>query len=170
MNRSRARLAGKDPQERILAVPKTQRSRRTIPLFPTTVERLKSWKARQDEKRLQMGSAYNDHDLLCTRPDGRPHNPGSVTSQYREWVKCHKLPPARLHDLRHSFATNLLNRGVPMQVVSRYLGHSSLAVTDAVYFHLTVEDTRKALEAAGAFEKQGQVVELDGARQAQQGV
>lgn len=56
-----------------------------------------------------------------------------------------------------------------MQVVSRYLGHSSFAVTDAVYFHLTVDETRKALEAAGASAKPGEVVELGEARHAQQG-
>jgi integrase len=148
--------------------PKTQRSRRTIPIFPETVERLKAWKVRQDEKRLKLGPDYKDHDLVCARADGRPHNPGSVTSQYRDWRDCRKLAPARLHDLRHSFATHLLNKGVPMQVVSRYLGHSSFAVTDAVYFHLTVDETRKALEAAGAFAKQGEVVELSAARQAEQ--
>ena len=93
--------------------------------------------------------------MVCARPDGRPHNPGSVTSQYREWAKCRKLRPARLHDLRHSFATNLLNMGVPMRVVSRCLGHSSLAVTDAVYVHLTVEEARKLSRRLGPYQARG---------------
>jgi integrase/recombinase XerD len=44
-----------------------------------------------------------------------------------------------------------LRDGVPVEVVSKLLGHSSVAVTSAVYGHLTAADARKALEAAGWF-------------------
>jgi integrase len=39
--------------------------------------------------------------------------------------------------------------GVPIEVVSTLLGHSSVAVTSSVYGHLTAEDARAALEKAG---------------------
>jgi len=41
--------------------------------------------------------------------------------------------------------------GVPVEVVSALLGHSSVAVTSSVYGHLTAEDARAALEKAGWF-------------------
>ena len=53
------------------------------------------------------------------------------------------------HWFRHSAATRMLRDGVPVEVVSKVLGHSSAAITSAVYGHLTAEDARKALEAAG---------------------
>jgi len=53
------------------------------------------------------------------------------------------------HWFRHSAATRWLRDGVPVEVVSRLLGHSSAAVTCAVYGHLTAEDARAALEKAG---------------------
>jgi integrase/recombinase XerD len=41
--------------------------------------------------------------------------------------------------------------GVPVEVVAKLLGHSSVAVTSAVYGHLTAADARAALEKAGWF-------------------
>jgi integrase len=53
------------------------------------------------------------------------------------------------HWFRHSAATRWLRDGVPIEVVSTLLGHSSVAVTSSVYGHLTAEDARAALEKAG---------------------
>jgi integrase/recombinase XerD len=53
------------------------------------------------------------------------------------------------HWFRHSAATRWLRDGVPVEVVSKLLGHSSVTVTSAVYGHLTAEDARAALEKAG---------------------
>ena len=55
------------------------------------------------------------------------------------------------HWCRHSVATRLLRDGVPIEVVAKLLGHVSVTTTSAVYGHLTVEDARKTLEAAGWF-------------------
>jgi site-specific recombinase XerD len=55
------------------------------------------------------------------------------------------------HWFRHSMATRLLRDGAPVEVVSALLGHASVATTLAVYGHLSAEDARKALEAAGWF-------------------
>jgi integrase/recombinase XerD len=53
------------------------------------------------------------------------------------------------HWFRHTRATLLLRRNVPIEVVSTLLGHSSIATTLEVYGHLSAEDARRALEAAG---------------------
>ena len=45
-------------------------------------------------------------------------------------------------------------------MVSKLLGHSSTTVTEQVYGHLTVEDARKALEAARWFSSDGAEVTL----------
>jgi integrase/recombinase XerD len=55
------------------------------------------------------------------------------------------------HWCRHTMATRLLRDGVPVEVVSKILGHASITTTLAIYGHLTAEDARKALEAAGWF-------------------
>ena len=53
------------------------------------------------------------------------------------------------HWFRHSAATRWLRDGVPVEVVSKLLGHSSVTTTLAVYGHLTAQDARAALEKAG---------------------
>jgi len=53
------------------------------------------------------------------------------------------------HTFRHSYATELLRRKVPVEVVAHLLGHASIATTSDAYAHLKVEDARRALVAAG---------------------
>lgn len=53
------------------------------------------------------------------------------------------------HTFRHSYATELLRRKVPVEVVQRLLGHASIATTSDAYAHLKVDDVRRALVAAG---------------------
>ena len=47
------------------------------------------------------------------------------------------LPRQRFHDLRHAYATLLLEDGEELGVISRTLGHSQIATTADVYAHLT---------------------------------
>ena len=53
------------------------------------------------------------------------------------------------HWCRHAWATRALRDGMPIEVVSTLLGHSSVTTTLSIYGHLTVEDARRAMEAAG---------------------
>ena len=55
-------------------------------------------------------------------------------------------PKTRIHDLRHTFATLLIERGVPIKVVSELLGHSSIAITLATYGHVTPRMRDTAME------------------------
>lgn len=55
------------------------------------------------------------------------------------------------HWCRHTAATRMIRDGIPLEVVSTLLGHASVTTTLSVYGHLSAEDARKALEAAGWF-------------------
>ena len=52
----------------------------------------------------------------------------------------------RIHDLRHSFASELLSRGVSPLAVSRILGHASASFTLDRYGHLMPRDFDAAVE------------------------
>ena len=53
------------------------------------------------------------------------------------------------HTFRHAYATGLLRRGVPVEVVQRLMGHRSITTTTDTYAHLKIEDARRALVRAG---------------------
>lgn len=61
------------------------------------------------------------------------------------------LPPVTVHQLRHSYATAALRAGVPVEVLSKRLGHASIAITLDTYRHVQEgEDQAAAALAAGA--------------------
>jgi integrase len=69
------------------------------------------------------------------RADGRAHQVAKVEWQ-RDGARMAGLPPIRLHDVRHTYATVALQAGVPVKVVSERLGHASIAVTLRIYAHV----------------------------------
>jgi integrase len=72
----------------------------------------------------------------------------ALTTIKRSWTGLRdraNLPDVRFHDLRHTFATRLLQRGVDIKTVSSLLGHQDIAVT-ARYLHATDDSKRKAVE------------------------
>lgn len=58
-------------------------------------------------------------------------------------------PGLRAHMLRHTYATEKIRAGVPLAVVQKQLGHTSIATTIQTYTHLTTKDVKVALRAAG---------------------
>lgn len=69
---------------------------------------------------------------------------------YYPWDKIRKeagMPDLRMHDLRHTFASNLVNSGQSIYVVSKLLGHSQIKTT-ARYSHLADETLLSAVDAA----------------------
>ena len=60
------------------------------------------------------------------------------------------LPRVRIHDIRHTVASLLLQKGYKPQIVMAQLGHSSIATTVDIYGHLTTDDTRDAVNALAA--------------------
>jgi integrase len=116
--------------------PKTRRSRRVVALPTLAIEALRKHRAAQARHRLQAGTAYADHDLICARFDGQPRNPGAVTRSFRKLIEALDLPRIRFHDLRHSHATQLLRQDIHPKVVSERLGHSTIGITLDTYSHV----------------------------------
>jgi integrase len=60
-----------------------------------------------------------------------------------------RLPSVRLHVLRHTCVTLLLDAGVPPHIVQAIAGHSGIQVTMSIYAHAAQEEQRKALRSLG---------------------
>lgn len=74
--------------------------------------------------------------MFC-RPDGVPIHPDVLTKAFRRVKTKMGLGDVRLHDLRHTHATWLLEEGVDLKSVSDRLGHFSAAYTADTYGHVT---------------------------------
>jgi integrase len=100
---------------------------RRVDLDQHTIGALIAHRLQQDAERTTWGPAYVDHGLVFAREDGNPIPPGRVTKRFRELVAPAGLRRVRLHDLRHGAASLRLAAGVDIAVVSKTLGHSSIA-------------------------------------------
>ena len=104
-----------------------------------TLQKLEAHRKRQDEFRSQFGPDYrNDLDLIFAKEDGSPFKPDSISATVSALFKRLKIPKPKggsLHLLRHTMASQMLDGGVPLTVVSQRLGHSSVRVTADIYSH-----------------------------------
>ena len=114
---------------------KTPTSRRSIDLDPRTVAELRRHRRRQLEERMATGQRGDD-GYLFAKPDGSPIHPDLISQTFERAVAKLNVPRIRLHDLRHTHATILLQQNVHPKVVSERLGHSSVAFTMTVYQHV----------------------------------
>jgi integrase len=106
-----------------ISQPKTASGRRTIRLSKLAIQALK-----QHEQECEW--------VFCTSK-GTTINVNNL--RYRSWKRLLRkagLPSTtRIHDIRHSAATLLLGKGVPVKVVSEMLGHADCSITLSVYAH-----------------------------------
>jgi len=132
--------------------PKTARSRRSLSLDPETVAVLRSHKVRQVEEQLAAGPAWIGEDLVFCDELGGPLQPDQFTRAFGRAVARADVPVIRLHDLRHTWATQALQAGVHPKVVSERLGHATTGITLDIYSHVQPElDAQAATRVAALF-------------------
>lgn len=120
--------------------PKSVRSKRVVSLPAWAVEALKPLRG--------LGPLVVD--------SGAPMRPTAVARVYRKFVASKDLRYVPLRDLRHTHATLLLEAGVDVVVVSRRLGHSTIAITDQHYLRPKRSADQAAADAFGAlFDRAG---------------
>jgi integrase len=124
-----------------VSVPKTDSGRRSITLDPETTVALKSHKTANAQERLALGLGLTQGDLAFTSIDGQPIHPDWFGRAFTRLSRTAGLPPIRLHDLRHTFATLALDAGVKVWDVSDILGHANISITLDLYRH-AVPDTQ----------------------------
>jgi integrase len=74
--------------------------------------------------------------------------PITLHRDYKRLLTKAGLPGAtRLHDLRHSTASLLLNEDVPLKMISELLGHSSISITGDLYAHVMPSSSRRVADA-----------------------
>ncbi|GAA1633253.1 site-specific integrase [Nonomuraea maheshkhaliensis] len=129
--------------------PKTEDSARTIPLPLVCLDALKEHRKRQFIERSDRYLHWEDHGLVFPSRRGTPMEPDNLRRSWGEIRKAAGLGPVRLHDLRHTCVSLLLDMGIPPHVVRELVGHSDIEVTMTIYAHASLDEKRKALGKLG---------------------
>ena len=102
-----------------------------------------------------MALLKNKKGYVLAKPGNENEVPAFQTIQYKLLEIMDELfnPPgtpieerAVVHTLRHSVASQLLNRGIPLEIVSKTLDHSGLAITASTYAHANPDLIKKSVK------------------------
>jgi integrase len=138
-----------------LQPPKTERSRRSIVVPKSVMERLERHRQHQAAERAIHRPTDTDHDFVFACTNGSPlHERNLDMRHFKPTLKRAGLPSFRIYDARHSHITLLLLRGVSVKLISDRAGHSGSSLTLDTYSHVLPSMQRVAadeLTATGLF-------------------
>jgi integrase len=114
---------------------KTRKSRRTLALPQRCVDALRDQQRRQVEIRRAAGSKWQENDLVFPSQVGTPSDASHVRRSFRRVVESAGLNPGEWtpRQLRNSFVSLLSDAGVPIEQISRLVGHSGTMTTETIY-------------------------------------
>jgi integrase len=125
---------------------KTDASDAVVPLPKITHAVLLEHQDHQATVRHDAGELWTDHDLVFTTSIGTPIEPRSLNTHWEGIRVQAGLPGVRLHDLRHTVVSLLLELGTPPHVVQAIARHADLDVTMRIYAHTNLDTMREALD------------------------
>jgi integrase len=117
---------------------------RTFGIDGDTLDVLGVHRRDQERDKSIFGTGYQDNKLVFCQPGGQYYSPDRVGARVAELMRKAGLSGVSLHSLRHSHASELLSRGVPLAAVSERLGHANQAITLSIYSHALPVDMKAA--------------------------
>lgn len=129
--------------------PKTKSSLRTIEIPVELREMLREWQPR---------CPRNEHNLVCPSVRGKPMPAATLLRNFQQALARAGVRRVRFHDLRHSFASNLLAALVDIVTVSKALGHANVQITLTTYAHAIPKPRQ------GASDKMAELMRASGGR------
>ena len=115
------------------------RNQRFIPISDETLGTILSQQKRK--KVIPINKAY----LFC-KDDEKRFTGDYISKRFKLACKTAGADPSiHFHSLRHSFASNLVQKGVPLYTIKELLGHSSISTTE-IYSHLNMDSLREAIK------------------------
>lgn len=124
---------GQRHTEVIVSTPKTQNSRREIPLSPELYKLL-----------VPLMKVVNRSFYILTN-DRQPTEPRTYRNYYTRLLKQLDIPVIKFHGLRHSFATRCIESHCDYKTVSVILGHANIGTTLDLYVHPNLEQKQKCI-------------------------
>jgi integrase len=122
--------------------PKSKAARRKIDLAPELVRALKQWK---------LACPIGELDLVFPTEAGTTEDAANMLKRrFFPALRRAKLPKIRFHNLRHTYASLLIDQGENPKYIQTQLGHSSIQLTMDVYGHLMKDVNQEAATRLGS--------------------
>lgn len=137
----------------VLLEPKTVTSKRIIPITSQLVDILEHHRERQEEYKREAIDFYNSElDLVFANYLGGFMSEREVLRGFYTVLDKYEIPRVRFHDLRHTYASLLMESETDSKVIQELLGHSSISTTLDIYTHLKMGQKRSSIDKmAGMF-------------------
>ncbi|MBN6889943.1 integrase [Cytobacillus horneckiae] len=130
----------------VIKAPKTKKSKRLISLPESVIKELVEYHLHWKKEKMKMGELWSEKNrewIFCNE-DGTHFYPDTPTTWWRRFTNRVGIRYIRLHDLRHTSATLLINQGVHAKIISERLGHSDIRVTMNTYGHVLRQADQEA--------------------------
>lgn len=116
---------------------KTVSSNRSYELLPEIRELLLRLKKQTEDNRKLCGKDYIESDYIFVWTNGKRYAPDYITRGFQRVLKNNNLPKMRFHDLRHSTASILYDKGWGLKDIQEWLGHADIQTTGDIYTHIS---------------------------------
>ncbi|MBI6105882.1 tyrosine-type recombinase/integrase [Clostridium perfringens] len=151
VNKSIKRVAeisqkGRGSSQIIEQLPKNENSIRTIPIPPNVLQEIMQHKKRQDHEKELALNLYQDNNIVFCTEFGKHFDPNNTTKKLNRIYKKIGVEPKGFHCLRHTYATRLFEKNVPVKTVSSLMGHSDIQITLNIYTHVLNETKSNAVD------------------------
>ncbi|MEN6581649.1 MAG: site-specific integrase [Armatimonadota bacterium] len=124
---------------------KTYWGKRAVPVDKSVISILKAHKQNIEELAKKQADVWQEHGWVSPDNTGELINIESVRKAFPKICKKAGVKIAGIHSLRHTYATIMLSEGVPIHIVSRRLGHSSIKITSDTYGHIMPETLNQSV-------------------------
>jgi len=131
--------------EDIIKAPKTRSSIRKMPIPKNMIPILKKHKLKNWEINLAKGRSNEVFNLAFPSETGTKLNPQNITRRWISVLKKAGVDYINFHCIRHTFATQLLEKGVNPKSIQDLLGHSSIRTTLDIYSHVSQDSKIEAI-------------------------
>ncbi|WP_110930639.1 tyrosine-type recombinase/integrase [Paenibacillus bouchesdurhonensis] len=140
----------------VIKKPKSENSERVVKMPKWFMDDLSAFRKEWEIDKEEQGSLWQgeDHEYVFHNGVGKPYYRVVPSHRWKEFTTKHELPHIRLHDLRHTAATLLLEEGVSLKVIQERHGHADFQTTANIYSHVTKKLSDDAVDKLEKFRPQ----------------
>lgn len=135
------------PKEKSIGVPKSDSSTNSVDLTPSCLHALKIHRENQEKELSKKDQKLDNEDFIFCTSKGTPYDRSNVANkEFFPILKRAGLRRIRLHDLRHTCASLLINQNENPKYIQRQLRHSSAKITFDTYGHLFPDQNQEVVK------------------------